>query len=245
MTIGGVFLPLAFAAGFVSFLSPCVLPLVPGYLSAITGGVGEAGGANRRRRLGASLLFLVGFLAVFVALGASASIVGSALGDHRTLLNQVAGGFVVVMGVSMAVDVALPAVGFGQFGRAIHLIAAGRGGPVALGVAFAFCWTPCIGPVLASILALAGATLTLSDGVVLLFVYGLGLAVPFLLSALTFQAALTRFRSLRRHYRLFQLVGGVILVAMGVLLISDHLYVVNARAQQLLEAVNLDWWNSL
>lgn len=244
MTIGGVFLPLAFAAGFASFISPCVLPLVPGYVSAVLGadrGVQVSGW----RSLFPSLLFLGGFLVVFMALGASASALGSALAAHRHDLNLIAAVFVAAMGVTMIGNVALSGVGIGSAGASVQRVVASRGGPAALGVAFAFCWTPCIGPVLGSILFLTSAKLTLSQGVVLLLVYGLGLAVPFLLVSLGFQQAMQSFRFLRRFYRGFQVFAGSILVAMGVLLGTNQLYIINLHAQQVLERLHLDWWTTL
>ncbi len=244
MRVGGVFLPLAFAAGFVSFLSPCVLPLVPGYVSAVVGG-NLAAQQSGRRALVPSLFFLVGFLAVFMALGASASALGSTLAVHRDQFNVVAGGFVAAMGVLMVGDIALSGLGIGSAGVAVQRLAVSRGGPVALGVAFAFCWTPCIGPVLGSILVLAGAKLTLAQGVLLLLVYGLGLAAPFLLVSLGFTKAMRSFRFLRRFYRGFQGFAGLVLIVMGYLLATNQLYIVNIYAQHLLERLHLDWWSNL
>ena len=185
MTIGGVFLLLAFAAGLVSFISPCVLPLVPGYVSAVVG-ADPAAQEGGRQALVVSLCFLAGFLAVFLALGASA--LGAALAAHRHDLNLAAGALVVGMGVIMVGDIALSGLGLGSAGGVVQRMAAS--GPAAMGVAFAFCWTPCIGSVLGSILVLAGAKLTLSQGVLLLLVYGLGLAIPFLLVSLGFTHAM-------------------------------------------------------
>ena len=244
MRVGGVFLPLAFAAGFVSFISPCVLPLVPGYVSAVVGG-NPAAQPTGRRALAPSLFFLIGFLGVFMALGASASALGSVLAAHRDQFNVAAGLFVAAMGVLMVGDVALSGLGIGSAGLAVQRVAASRGGPLAIGVAFAFCWTPCIGPVLGSILVLAGAKLTLTQGVLLLLVYGLGLAAPFLLVSLGFTQAMRSFRGLRRFYRTFQGFAGLVLVAMGYLLATNQLYIVNIYAQHLLERLHLDWWSSL
>lgn len=243
MDLGGVFLPLAFAAGFVSFISPCVLPLVPGYVSAVVGGgAADPGG---RKALMPSLYFLVGFLAVFMALGASASALGSLLADHRDELNVVAGLFITGMGVLMLGDVALSGFGIGSAGIWMQRLAAARGGPMAIGVAFAFCWTPCIGPVLGSILVLAGARLTLIQGVILLLVYGLGLAAPFLLLSLGLTRSMRSFRLIRRWYRGIQAVGGLTLIAMGYLLVTDELYVANIYAQRVLTGLHLDWWSKL
>ena len=248
MHVAGLSLPLVFAAGFVSFISPCVLPLVPGYLSTVSG-VSFDQLASRERGVGrqvatASALFFAGFLTVFIALGASASVVGTFLDGQRLWLNRVSGGLIVLFGLSL--------LGVGWSGAAgaawtdrVQRAARRRGGPVALGVAFAFCWTPCIGPILASILTLASTSGSLADGVALLFVYGLGLAAPFLLVGFSFTRALGAFRRVQRHYRAIQTVSGVLLVSMGVLLLSDRLFLLNSYAQRGMSAVGLDWWTSL
>jgi cytochrome c-type biogenesis protein len=246
--IAGISLPLVFAAGVVSFLSPCVLPLVPGYLATISGATFEPSGARTpvagRQVAVASALFFAGFLVVFVALGASASVIGTLLDDNRLWLNRVAGALIVVFGLAM--------IGIGWSGRlggrwtqALQSAARRRGGPATLGVAFAFCWTPCVGPVLASILVLAGASGSLPSGVALLAVYGLGLAAPFLLVGFGFTRALSAVRSVQRHYRAIQASAGVLLVGMGALLLSGYLYLVNVYAQRALRALGLDWWTSL
>jgi cytochrome c-type biogenesis protein len=248
MSLAGPSLPLVFLAGVVSFISPCVLPLVPAYLSTISGVSYEeieVRSASTSRRVAlASGLFFVGFISVFVALGASASVIGTLLDSHRLWFNRVAGATIVVFGLSM--------LGVGWSGalgatwtRGVQQVARTRGGPVALGVAFAFCWTPCIGPILASILTLASASGSLADGVALLLVYGLGLAAPFLIVGFSFTRALAAFRRVQRHYRAIQAVSGLLLVAMGVLLLSDRLFLLNSYAQRGMSAVGLDWWTSL
>jgi cytochrome c-type biogenesis protein len=250
MEVAGISLPLVFAAGVVSFISPCVLPLVPGYLATVSGVsferiAGRAPGVSRHVAV-ASALFFAGFLLVFVALGASASVIGELLDGNRLWLNRVAGVLIVVFGLAM--------LGFGWSGSlggrwtqavGVHNAARRRGGPVALGVAFALCWTPCVGPILASILVLAGASASLPSGVLLLAVYGLGLAVPFLVVGFGFTRALSAFRRIERHYRAIQASAGLLLVAMGGLLLSGYLYLVNVYAQRALRAVGLDWWTSL
>ncbi|MGH3103700.1 MAG: cytochrome c biogenesis CcdA family protein [Gaiellaceae bacterium] len=248
MEVAGLSLPLVFLAGIVSFLSPCVLPLVPGYLATVSGvsfeRLGERSPSVNRQVAVASGLFFAGFIIVFVALGASASVIGSVLDEHRPWLNRVAGALIVVFGL------ALLGVGWsgslgGRWTQAVQAAARRRGGPVALGVAFAFCWTPCVGPILASILVLAGATASLSSGVLLLAVYGLGLAVPFLLVGLGFVGGLGGFKRLQRRYRAIQTMAGLLLVAMGGLLLADYLYVLNVYAQRALTALGLDWWTGL
>jgi cytochrome c-type biogenesis protein len=248
MDVAGISLPLVFAAGLVSFVSPCVLPLVPGYLSTVSG-VSFAQMARRERGVGrsvavASALFFAGFLAVFVALGASASVLGEVLAEHRLWLNRISGGLIVLFGLSL--------LGIGWSGslgaswtQRVQTAARRRGGPAALGVAFAFCWTPCVGPILATILTVAGASASLQSGVLLLAVYGLGLAAPFVVVGFGFTRALAAFRRVQRHYGAIQRVGGVLLITMGALLLSDHLFVVNVYAQKALSWMGLDWWKSL
>ena len=248
MEVGGLSLPLVFAAGVVSFLSPCVLPLVPGYLATIGGVSFEPGGARTpvagRQVAVASALFFAGFLVVFIALGASASVVGALLDENRLWLNRVAGALIVVFGLAM-VGIGWSGTLGGRWTQALQSGARRRGGPVALGVAFAFCWTPCVGPVLASILVLAGASGSLPSGVALLAVYGLGLAAPFLLVGFGFTRALSAVRSIHRHYRAIQASAGLLLVGMGVLLLSGYLYLVNVYAQRALRGLGLEWWTSL
>jgi cytochrome c-type biogenesis protein len=244
--VAGLSLPLVFAAGIVSFLSPCVLPLVPGYLATISGATLERGGQHSPgwRVAAASAFFFAGFLVVFVALGASASLIGALLDDNRLWLNRVAGALIVVFGLAM-VGVGWSGTLGGRWTQALQGAARRRGGPVALGVAFAFCWTPCVGPILASILVLAGASGSLPSGVALLAVYGLGLAAPFLLVGFGFTRALSSVRRIQRHYRTIQASAGALLVGMGALLLSGNLYVVNVYAQRVLRALGLDWWTSL
>lgn len=248
MEVAGLSLPLVFAAGVVSFISPCVLPLVPGYLATVTGvsleRLAERPSGPTRRIVISSVLFLVGFLVVFVALGASASIVGAVLDEHRIWLNRFSGALIVFFGLAM-LGVGWSGSLGGRWTGAVQDAARRRGGPVALGVAFAFCWTPCIGPVLASILVLAGASGSLSTGVLLLFVYGLGLAVPFLLVGFGFSRALGAFTRVRRHYAAIQMTAGLLLVTMGGLLLTGYLSLLNVYAQRALSALGLDWWSSI
>lgn len=248
MEIAGVSLVLAFAAGVVSFISPCVLPLVPAYVSTVSGVTFEDVQARRpgsgRRVATSSGLFFLGFLAVFVALGASASVVGEVLDGRRAWFDRISGALIIVFGLAMLGIGWSGSLGAGWTER-VRSTAGRSGGPVALGAAFAFCWTPCIGPALASILVLAGSSASLGSGVALLGVYGLGLAVPFLAVGLGFTRAFGAFRRVRRYYRAFEVVAGVLLVSMGALLLSGKLYVLNAYAQRTLRSLGLDWWTSL
>lgn len=212
---------LAFVAGVVSFTSPCCLPLMPGYLSYVSG-VASEGPVDvviRSRVVSASLLFVLGFATVFTVLGASASALGGILLANRPTVMAIAGAFVIVMGLATAGILRIPLL---YREARIDLSKVGRGpaGAVPLGMAFALGWTPCIGPVLAGILTAAAATRTAWTGAALLFVYSLGLGVPFVLLAVGFQRAGRAFRWLRTHGRTIERVGGAVLVLMGLLMIT-------------------------
>ena len=247
MHLAGLSLPLVFAAGVVSFASPCVLPLLPGYLSTVGGvSVTELGTsrAQTSRVARSSAAFFAGFLLVFLALGASASAVGELLSSERRWLDRAAGVLIILFGLSL--------LGFGRasptaarWSGAVQRAAKRRGGPAAVGAAFAFSWTPCVGPVLASILGLAGTTASLTTGVALLAVYGLGLAVPFLVVGFGLSRCLATLKSLHRHYRKIEVGSGALLVGMGALLVTDELFVLNVYAQRVLDALGFNWWSTL
>jgi cytochrome c-type biogenesis protein len=208
-------LPVAFLAGLVSVITPCVLPLVPGYLSAVSAieveRLGERG--SGRRVVIASLPFIAGFTTVFVALGAGAAAIASVVA--KSTQTQIAGFALVVIGLAFVGLLPLPqgAVAPGL------LLRARRGGSAALlGGAFAVCAAPCIGTVLASILVLAGSTGDIARGVVLLFAYSLGLGAAFVLAGVAFAHAMRAFRWVRRHYQVLKVVSGTTLIALGLLL---------------------------
>lgn len=197
----------AFLAGLISFLSPCVLPLVPSYL-------GVLGGARAplRRALG----FILGFGLVFIALGATASSLGALLAPHKLLLGRVAAVLIIFFGLVMLGVIRLP-----WLMRDTRALAdTGGYGPVALGAAFAFGWSPCLGPALGSILGLAASSASLGTGVGLLAAYTLGLAVPFLLAALLWHRL--NLRRLNRYAGVFEKVGGAVLVLVGVLMLTGQ-----------------------
>ncbi len=255
----------AFGAGMLSFISPCVLPLVPGYLSMVsglsaaeldalrrreTGAAGESpvpGGADRdavpaaggvatlaatdlrverARLLRGILLFIAGFTVVFTMLGASASAAGHLLASHRRELETLSGLLIVAFGavlVAMAVGVRLPAAIGGERRFTVRPSVLGAWAPPVMGVAFAFAWTPCIGPVLGSVLTLAAGTGgTTTGGVALLLAYSLGLGVPFLLFGLAFGRMTDLLGRVRGRLRYVDLVGGAVLVAFGLLLLSGN-----------------------
>jgi cytochrome c-type biogenesis protein len=237
----------AFAVGFVSFISPCVLPLVPGYISAVSGvSVAELQRGERSllKVLLPAIVFCMSFTVVFVALGMTATGLGTTLADHRETLDKIAGIVIIALGVFFLLTPFVPRLN--REWRPDALISrAGSGGPLIAGAAFAFAWTPCIGPTLGAILTAASTQDNLSDGAILLFFYSLGLSVPFLLTALAFTRAWGAFRWLRDRYLIITAVSGVILITMGVLLLTGELTRLNSEAQQGLDSIGLNFFNNL
>ncbi len=234
----------AFGAGILSFISPCVLPLVPGYLSYISGlsldemrgtsavsagaGVGVAvvaSPAARRQVVLSSLAFIFGFSLVFVALGAAASAIGQFLISQQALFNRIAGAIIIVFGLH---TMGVLRIEWLYQEKRVHTSRrpAGLVGAALIGIAFAFGWTPCIGPILAGILALAGTQETVGQGVRLLAVYSLGLGVPFLATALMMNRFFTAMGRIRRHYHKIELVSGALLVAIGLLIFSNKFTII-------------------
>jgi cytochrome c-type biogenesis protein len=213
----------AFAAGVISFLSPCVLPLVPGYLSYVSGVSVDGRQRAKMRVLGLSGLFVLGFSAIFVTLGASASALGRLLLAYRYEMNIVGGILVIVFGLFMLGGMR----GLEWLYREKRFgVTMPRGRPVAafaLGMAFGFAWTPCIGPVLGAILTVSAVGTSVSAGVTLLAIYSLGLGVPFLLSAMFMRGLAQRYNSLRRFGRMAHIAAGTIMVLMGVAMITGQL----------------------
>jgi cytochrome c-type biogenesis protein len=241
----GVGIFAALAAGIVSFLSPCVLPLVPGYLSAVTGvSAAELDEAGWRRVLGPSLLFVASFSMIFILLGLTATGLGSFLDENKELLTKISAVLIIAMGLLFVSSLFIT-----RLNREWHVDAllerAGKGGPIVAGAAFAIAWTPCIGPTLGAILSAAALTESAGRGAFLLAVYSAGLAIPFLLTALAFSQMTTAFAVVKRHYQAIVAVGGLILIAMGVLIWTGELFQLNIEAQNWLEKTGIDFWNSV
>ena len=234
----------AFAVGFVSFVSPCVLPLVPGYLSAVSGVSPKDMGANHSRVLAAAIVFCISFTVVFVALGMTATGLGSTLQDHKSTLDKVAGGLIIAMGVLFLVTPLIPRLNR-EFRMDALMSRAGTGGPLIAGAAFAFAWTPCVGPTLGAVLSAAAVRDTLDEGAFLLLAYSAGLAVPFLLTAVAFHRATTAFRWLRDHYTVITAVSGVVLIVMGYLMITGELTRLNTEVLDFFETIGLDFFRDV
>ncbi len=232
----------AFGAGIISFLSPCVLPLVPSYLSMMSGvstaDLAVASRPDQRRLLRSTLLFVAGFTLVFALLEATASGLGRALQAHERLLDEIAGVVIIVAGLAFA-GLLRPAWLMRE--RRWHVAPSRLGlyaAPV-MGMAFAFGWTPCIGPALAAVLGLASDTHTLGRGEAMLVAYSLGLGLPFVLAGVAFGRVTPLLRFVRRHLRVINLVSGLLLATLGVLLLTDNLHVLSTWASDLLNAIGL------
>lgn len=226
--IAGIGVLSAFLAGIVSFLSPCVLPLVPGYVSYVSGRSLEdiATGQNARQRfavLVSSLFFVIGFSAVFIALGAGASMIGGFLRSFLYEASYIAGGIIVLFGLHM-----MGLFKFRWMNKELRFSGpATQGGPAGaflLGTAFAFGWTPCIGPILGAILTLSATTLGVVDGVVLLSIYSIGLAIPFLLVAAFTNRFMAKAKTLKRIGGPLQVIAGGILVLVGIAMATGYLF---------------------
>jgi len=214
--------------GLTSFVSPCILPLIPSYVSYITGiGYDDlvspgARGRNLRISLLHTGVFVAGFTIIFVLLGATASMAGGILSQHLENIRIAGGIFVILMGIFVMDVVKIP---FLQQEARLHLKTrpAGYAGTLVIGMVFAAGWTPCTGPFLGSVLALAMETRTVGTGMVLLTFYSLGLGIPFILSSIAISTFLTSFNIVRKHFKVIKIISGVILIVMGVLLIMDKL----------------------
>ena len=223
---------LAAGAGFLSFVSPCVLPLLPAYLGYMTGLTSEElqgpqNVATRAHILGRSVAFVLGLAVVFTALGATASAVGQAVAAYHSIILRVAGVMVVILGLHTLGLIRLPFLY--QERRLSYGGADGSYlGALLLGAAFAAGWTPCIGPFLAGLLALASQEQTVGQGMLLLFVYALGLGVPFVLTGLALGASMPLLKTLKSHLYALELVSGFLLVGMGLLIFSDRLSLISA-----------------
>jgi len=236
----------AFGVGFLSFISPCVLPLVPGYLSTISG-VSFAdlqAGKGRSRVIGPALLFCLSFTVMFVALGMTATGIGGFLGEHRLLLRKISGVIIIALGLLFIATLFVNRLNREWRPEAL-LSRASTGGPVVAGLAFAVAWLPCTGPTLGAIFTAAGNEESVGQGGVLLAFYALGLAVPFLLSALAFSSVSGLFRFFRDHYTVITVLSGLILVVMGILLYTNELTRLNAEALSLMEDLGINFFGDI
>jgi cytochrome c-type biogenesis protein len=236
----GIAIPGAFAAGLVSFLSPCVLPLVPGYISAVAGV--SPGQIKARRVIGPSLAFVASFSFIFIALGLLGQRALRSTLTGPTAL-KVSGALIILMGVIFVLAPFVPV-----FSRELHvdrlMQRAGKSGPVLTGAAFAIAWTPCTGPTLGAIITAAGTSNSAARGGFLLAVYCMGLGVPFLITGLAFGKATAVFGVIKRHYPVVIGVGGVVLIGMGVLIWTGEFTTLNITVNNWLQSIGLPDLNS-
>ena len=236
----GIGIPVAFGAGLISFLSPCVLPLVPGYISAVAGVAPQD--IRARRVIGPSLAFVASFSVIFIALGllGQQALHGALTGPAAL---KVSGGIIIAMGLLFVAAPFIP-----RLARQWHVDAlmqrAGRGGPVIAGAAFALAWTPCTGPTLGAIVTAAGTSGSAAHGAFLLAVYCAGLGVPFIITGLAFGKATAALRVVRRHYPLVIGTGGVVLIGMGILIWTGEFTQLNITVNHWLQSLGLPDFNS-
>jgi len=225
----------AFGAGLLSFFSPCVLPLIPGYICFITGlsiedltAPGSKGAGNKSFILTGTILFILGFSVIFVGLGASATFLGSFLYEYQSLIRVVGGLVVVLFGLHIA---GLFNIRFLQYEKRLHLKGrpAGALTPFLLGMAFGFGWAPCVGPILGSILMLAATRDSVGQGILLLSFYSFGLALPFLLVSVGIGRALALFSGIKRHFRVISLVSGALLIIIGIGMVITGIVTIPGR----------------
>jgi cytochrome c-type biogenesis protein len=236
----------AFGGGVISFLSPCVLPLVPAYLSMVTGldlpSLEDGARAQRRHVIRTTALFVLGFGAVFVLLGLSVSSAGQLLRDHQETLTRISGTVLVAMGLFLLGSLFLRAPWLYQEKRFHpHLGRFGDAAPVVAGAAFGFGWSPCIGPILGSILAIAGTQDRIWAGATLLIAYTLGLGLPFLVTGLALGRVSVALAWVKRHFPLLVGTSAVVLIGFGVVLMFDQLTRVTSEMQQALDDTPLEW----
>ncbi len=236
----GIAIPVAFGAGLISFLSPCVLPLVPGYISAVAGVTPAE--IRPRQVIGPSLAFVASFSVIFIALGllGQQALHGALTGPAA---QKVSGGLIVIMGVLFVLAPFVPRLA-GEWHVDALMQRAGRGGPVITGAAFALAWTPCTGPTLGAIVTAAGVSGSAAHGAFLLAVYCAGLGVPFLITALAFGTVTSAFTVVKRHYAVLIAVGGVVLIGMGVLIWTGEFTQLNVTVNNWLQSLGLPDLNS-
>ncbi len=239
---------IAFLAGVISFLSPCVLPLIPGYVSMVskmsfeelTGGDTEG---KTSKILVPSLLFVLGFSFVFVTLGASASFLGTFLHENKVLLLRISGVIIILFGLFSMDLIKIPQL---YRERRLNIAEGNLGlfGIFLLGIAFGFGWTPCVGPILASILLYASTAEGAGKGAALLFVYSIGLGLPFILTGLALSKALTAFGWIKRNYGIYKILVGGTLIIVGILMVTNNLFYLNIYGQRVLDWAGIDFWKS-
>ena len=236
----------AFLAGVISFLSPCVLPLIPGYLSLVTklsfDELSDTENTNKIKDiLIPSIFFGLGFTCIFVALGISASFIGQFLQANKSLLLHISGVAIILLGIFTMELVNIPFLNR-EKKLDVKTNSLGLLGTFLLGAAFGFAWTPCVGPILATILLYASTAGGALKGGLLLLVYSLGLGIPFILTGIAFNKALTAFKFIRKHYNYYKYIVGFTLIFVGLLMLFDKIYYLNIYGQKFLDLFGINFW---
>jgi cytochrome c-type biogenesis protein len=230
----------ALGAGLLSFLSPCVLPLVPSYLGFLTGMTAEEIQVNRRHAFLHALWFVAGFSIIFIVLGATASALGALLRQYQVWIGRIGGVILIVFGLYL-LGVLRPAFLLRERRLQLAEKPLGYVGSAFVGVAFGAAWTPCIGPILGGILTLAAARSSVAEGTLLLTIYAIGLAIPFLLTALALDRFLVWFQRFRRHILWVERIAGALLIILGILLITDRFTLLAGYLQRLTPEFLRQW----
>jgi len=227
-----------FSAGFLSFISPCILPLIPSYLAFISGvSIEELTQGNfKSARLGVilnSVLFILGFSLVFIAFGASATFIGKILLQNKRIIEIIGGIIIIILGIHFT---GLIRFKFLEREKTIHLTKKPLGylGSFLVGTAFAAGWTPCVGPILASILTLAASTQNVMKGIIMLSFYSLGLGIPFFIAGLLIHKFFEYFKTIRKHFKVITVIGGIFLILIGIMLLSGAFSLINAYINRVL-----------
>ncbi len=227
-------LSIAFAAGFLSFIAPCALPLVPSYLSYITGLTFKdlTGGGVRILTMKHSLLFIAGFSTVFILLGATASSLGNMLREYQNILRWIGGIIIIFFGLYI---MGLLKLNFLSKSKKFEFANKPPGllGSYLVGSSFAIGWTACVGPILGTILFYAGSTGTVSQGVILLTAYSLGLGIPFFITSLTVNSFLSAFERIKKYMRLIEIISGVFLIIVGILILTNYFVILSSYLQSI------------
>lgn len=239
----------AFLAGIIAFLSPCVLPLMPGYLSIVTKlsyeDLSESDDISKFSTIFIpSLVFVLGFSTVFVSLGAFSSQIGNFLAANKPLILKIIGVLIIIFGLFTMEIVKIPWLYKERRLSGNDTKKGGLIGNYILGIAFGFGWTPCVGPILASILLYASTAEGTFKGPLLLLVYSIGLGIPFILTGLAFCHALNTFKTIRKYYNYYKYVVGGALIFVGVLMVSNNLYQLNIYGQKVLDMLGIDFWKN-
>lgn len=233
----------AFIFGLLSFVSPCVLPIVPGYISFISGStLGDLQSNEGKTKINSkvilnSLAFVFGFSIIFILLGAAATKIGIAVNDNLPILSKIAGVFIIVFGLHMT---GLFKISFLNYEKRFQLEEKKFGfiGSILIGMAFAFGWTPCIGPVLGTILTIASQQDTVNEGIILLSSYSLGLGIPFLITAISLNLFFSFFNKVKKYFHVIEVIGGVLLIIIGILVFTNYLSVIAVYLQKLFPILN-------